>query len=424
MNVLDKLAYKYYYNKDYDFVGENYHQLYPALHRYPATMIPQIGIKLLNDYNIPKNAKMLDPYCGSGSSFVAGLHYGLSDFIGYDLNPLAVMITKAKLTLIDKNQIIKITEKLISKLYINMDLYYNNKLYISNNILTNITNCNYWLSRKAQQELLIIDHTIKEVITDKNINNLILLAFSTTLREISYVRNNEFKLFRIKNIDDFTIDGISAFIKNINKIVSDYLNYYYEILDYNKPKYDIYNQVADRKYAGYDIILTSPPYGDSRTTVAYGQFSAFINEWLGCKEARKLDKYLLGGKTDRKRILYNKGIVSDYINDISKKDIKRACEVSAFYYDLSSDIEKFSSLINNKGLVFFIVSNRTVKEIELPTDQFIAEMFEYNGLKHIETIKRKISNKTMPLRNSPTNKAGKTASTMKYEYIVICSKNL
>ena len=55
----------------------------------------------------------------------------------------------------------------------------------------------------------------------------------------------------------------------------------------------------------FDIILTSPPYGDSRTTVAYGQFSTFINEWLGFKEARKLDKQLLGGKVDKNKKMYD-----------------------------------------------------------------------------------------------------------------------
>jgi len=28
------------------------------------------------------------------------------------------------------------------------------------------------------------------------------------------------------------------------------------------------------------MVVTSPPYGDSRTTVAYGQFSRWANEWF------------------------------------------------------------------------------------------------------------------------------------------------
>jgi DNA modification methylase len=38
-----------------------------------------------------------------------------------------------------------------------------------------------------------------------------------------------------------------------------------------------------------DLIVTSPPYGDSKTTVAYGQFSRLANQWLGIRNANKID---------------------------------------------------------------------------------------------------------------------------------------
>ena len=66
------------------------------------------------------------------------------------------------------------------------------------------------------------------------------------------------------------------------------------------------------------------------------------------------------------------------------------------------------------------MGNRTVKNVQLPTDQFIAEKFEQNGLKHLITYERLLSSKAMPSRNSPTNKTGKTVNTMLYEYIVVC----
>jgi tRNA G10 N-methylase Trm11 len=42
------------------------------------------------------------------------------------------------------------------------------------------------------------------------------------------------------------------------------------------------------KENSFDVVLTSPPYGDSKTTVAYGQFSTLSNEWLGIDYARKI----------------------------------------------------------------------------------------------------------------------------------------
>jgi len=58
----------------------------------------------------------------------------------------------------------------------------------------------------------------------------------------------------------------------------------------------------------------------------------------------------------------------------------------------------------------------------LPTDEITSEMFKLNGFQHIETIIRRIPNKRMPSKNSPTNVKGKKDSTMNYEYIVVMQK--
>ncbi len=78
--------------------------------------------------------------------------------------------------------------------------------------------------------------------------------------------------------------------------------------------------------------------------------------------------------------------------------------------------------LKKNGKIIYVVGNRRVKNIELPTDQFIAEKFEENGFKHLLTYKRILSNKSMPSKNSPENKKGKTLNTMLYEYIVVCEK--
>jgi hypothetical protein len=60
--------YKVVRNTKYDYIGQSYSSSYPNLHKYPATMLPQIGIDVLKELNISKGS-LLDPYCSSGSSF-------------------------------------------------------------------------------------------------------------------------------------------------------------------------------------------------------------------------------------------------------------------------------------------------------------------------------------------------------------------
>ncbi len=180
---------------------------------------------------------------------------------------------------------------------------------------------------------------------------------------------------------------------------------------------NFYNEIDRQQQRGMFKFFA---YGDSKTTVAYGQFSTFINEWLGFKDARKLDTKLLGGL--RSKILYTKGDVGDVIQEIAKLDLKRALEVSSFYYDLEASIKNILPFLAKQALIFFVVGNRRVKNIVLPTNRFIVEVLCMNGCRHISTIDRKISNKSMPLRNSPTNNAGIKVKTMDTEKIIVCRK--
>ena len=141
---------------------------------------------------------------------------------------------------------------------------------------------------------------------------------------------------------------------------------------------------------------------------------------MGIEYARKIDNLLMGG--NKSKTLFTKGIISDYINEINLSNNKRALEISSFYYDLEKSIMNVSKAVKKNGKIIYVVGNRRVKNIELPTDQFIAEKFEENGFKHLLTYKRILSNKSMPSKNSPENKKGKTLNTMLYEYIVVCEK--
>lgn len=393
------------YNPKYDFLGQSYASMYPNLHKYPATMLPQIGYELLKEFKAKKTA-LLDSYCGSGSSFISGLEYGIKHFVGFDLNPLAILISKAKLNYIERESLLREKAKLLE-----------NMVKIIEVKKANITNIDFWIEKQAQVDLALIFHHLNNT-KEWNIKNLFLLAFSETLREASYTRNNEFKLFRMKDYENYKPNTHKIFKEKLDSLIDDYLSFYQHKI--KNITHNITNSSFTNTTEKFDTILTSPPYGDSKTTVAYGQFSTFINEYLGVKNARKLDSQLLGGKKSKE--LYNRGIMQEYIKEIAKIDSKRALEVSSFYVDLERSILKLINVLNVGAKTFFVVGNRQVKKIQLPTDKFIAEVFCNNGFKHLTTIRRKISNKAMPLKNSPTNKIGILSNTMNEEWIVVCEK--
>ena len=172
----------------------------------------------------------------------------------------------------------------------------------------------------------------------------------------------------------------------------------------------------------YDVVLASPPYGDSKTTVAYGQFSMFSNSWaFNIDDARSLDKRMMGGIAN-KEVIKLESLIDTQIQQIASANIQRAKEISSFYVDLSHSISDVANTVVRGGFSIYVVGNRTVKGVNLATDQFIAEQFEKNNFRHIITYERIISNKRMPKLNSPSNITGNKSSTMNKEFIVISKR--
>ena len=372
-------------------------------------MLPQIGIQLFKELDIKKGV-LLDPYCGTGSSFLAGIVSGLDEFCGFDINPLAILIAKAKYTKISRKRFLGYKEKVIKSISKGID----------NLEEPNVTNLNFWFSRCSIKNLNIIKHSILHEVSDLRYQGFFWVAFSETVRHVSYTRNGEFKLYRMEEEKrrKFKPDVLDTFSKSLNKIEKIYSTTYKPLL--KGKKFSLYTQEFASNRKKYDVVLTSPPYGDSRTTVAYGQYSTLSNEWMGVKNARKIDSSLMGGCSVDS--LYRNSILENPIKKISKQDAKRAFQVSAFYMDLENSIQRVANAVRMKGTAIYVVGNRTVKNVTLPTDQFIAEQFERNGFKHLFTYERNISSKVMPAQNSPTNMVGAKVKTMHKEYLVICKK--
>jgi hypothetical protein len=333
---------------------------------------------------------------------------------GFDINPLAVLISKVKFTKIPVNEFTEIRQILIKNVF---EFLENNIKYLKH---PQITNIEFWFSKEVINKLTVIQHFINQI-ENENIRNFFLIPFSETVRECSYTRNNEFKLYRMK-LEDVLIfkpDVIGVFFKKLEEIFATYMKFYFPKLG-NEVDVNVQYSTFQPQNNFFDVVLTSPPYGDSRTTVAYGQFSTLSNEWLGVQYARKIDGMLMGGVKPKFNI--TEGVISGYISQINEVDNKRALEVSSFYNDLGDSIKKVANSVKKGGKIIYVVGNRTVKNVQLPTDQFIAEKFEENGFKHMFTYERTLSNKAMPSKNSPTNKTGKTVNTMLFEYIVVCEK--
>ena len=408
-----------YKDESWDFREADTKEYTHCFHTYPAMMIPQIARKLLNQYGV-EGGWLLDPYCGTGTSLVEASLFGMHS-VGCDINPLVRLIATTKSTPICLSTLDKTLNKL------NDDLFQIEfqEIKVPDAPIPNILNLGYWFSEEVIRCLAYLRVWIDKI-EDETVRNFILVAFSETVREVSYTRNGEFKLYRMsaKKLEHFNPDVFGIFSKKLNRNrhgLEAFLEKRKSVEASVSGANTVHSELPmPRPLGGYDLVITSPPYGDSQTTVAYGQFSRLAAEWIGLPNARKIDKLTMGGQHSKE--ILTDSPVTEAIAEIRSVDEKRAREVSAFYIDLGHSINSVAQVLSSNATICYVVGNRRVKEVMLPTDAFIVSAFRRHGFIHKATIVRNIPNKRMPKRNSPTNVAGETSITMHEENIVVCQR--
>ena len=404
--------YKRTINQTLSFVGEPLIRDRHRIHAYPAMLHPMLIDYLLKNY-ANDNDIIFDPFCGSG---VTLLQSSLNSHhsIGIDINPLALLIAQAKCIDYDIRQLKSEFEQFL------LDINYTTKTDIPP-----ITNIEYWYKEDVINDLGRIRYILKN--NDYQYLDFFITCFAHICRNQSLTRNGEFKRYRmaVDKVEIFQGDVVNKLYKHIEMAIK-------QIETTTKPtvqptiNLDNSEKGIDDNIK-YDFVITSPPYGDSRTTVAYGQYSSFGMDWT--KDLTRfeqinytIDNECIGKKGEIDQEIYQNAFLTDILEKIKDVDVKRSNDVLYFFNGYYKVIKNVIENLNDKGKLAFVVGNRTVKGHQIPMDQITARFFEMLGLNYNNIFVRDISSKVMPTRNSPTNIPGKTNSTMRHEYIVMFSK--
>jgi len=404
----------------WDYKGEKTKSYTHGFHSYPAMFIPQVARRLLETYS-KKEDTICDIFCGSGTALVESRLLGRNAY-GIDLNPLAIFLASVKTN--------EINPSILSKKYFNL-LNKINQLKDKKADRPNFNNIDFWFKEKVILKLATIKKAIKEI-EDTKIRNFFLVSFSETVRLSSNTNCGEFKLVRIKSdkLEKHNPDVLGIFRKKTELNIEKMKAFFQDVNQktWAKPFYGDTSKINTIKSNSIDCIITSPPYGDSSTTVAYGQFSRLSAQWIDIFEdpnsASGVDRKLLGGKAaNNLSHSLNSAHLQESLKKVQEADKKRAREVLSFYLGLNDCLKKAHEILKQKKYFCLVIGNRTVKQVRLPTDFIIAELGEKIGFTCEDIFVRNIPGKRMPIKNSPTNIAGKLEETMTKESIVVLRKN-
>lgn len=410
--------------------GENYSRddFARSILNYPAMMVPSVQepiiVKLSEALN--KNVSLLDPFMGASNTLVTGMKYGMNVF-GQDINPLSILLSQVKTSFYSVEELVDAEKRFIG--IISSDN--------SNIVEVAFTNIDKWFTKNIQIELSKIYRAIRGE-QSLQIRKFFWIVLAETIRLTSNDRTSTFKMHMrpIEEINSRQVSALKTFIsvskKNI-KNIGDYIS----VLILNgwikNGKYvkfidvvwgDTNAEIKTNKT--FNLLVTSPPYGDNQTTVTYGQFSYLPLQWIPIEDIDKtipmdylrtiqsIDSKSLGGQIKEDlndiedKIFKKSKTLERFINQFKEhRDRKKAEKVTRFINDLDSSIDKVLPRMKKDSFLVWTIGNRNVNKQLVQNDLILKELFNSKGIDLFTDLEREILSKRMPGRNNFSNMMSK-----------------
>ena len=265
-----------------------------GLHEYKGRFNPQIVRFLLNYLSTSSKPKVLDPFCGSGTTVVEATLRGMQA-VGIDANPLASFLSNAKVAALTMSaEDIEAALKVVLKAAKRKSTF----------TLKSDARTNY-LEKWFTPEVLILIERLRIIIRQKagRAESILLALVSDLLREYSLQEPSDLRIRR--RISPFPREPFlslfetksKAFIRNL--IAAQEVT---GILETNSRAFVDDSRRLRRQTANngahslYDLVITSPPYA---TALPYIDTQRLSLVWLGLssvKEIRSLEAFAVGSR--------------------------------------------------------------------------------------------------------------------------------
>jgi DNA modification methylase len=336
-----------------------------TFYRYPAAFSPIFAETIINIFTKPSDV-ILDPFVGGGTSAVEAFALQRK-FYGIDVNPLSVLVSKVKTTILSYKKIIfikKFNEKIVNtkinfkskrrKNHSNLSHYFNTKNF-SNEEIRKINQIKAGLEQYHFASNKIKDVTVRNFLT--------CLLLRTTKNILDNVRPiGSFKKFKLD------------LVNNCNRMLSDMVDFEKE-LEINKSIYGSHNKVKilksdilklrkinSLKKGKIKLILTSPPYPG--INISY-------NRWQ------------LHGRRDTKLPYWIMNTKAPVFTKLNYKHGKKR-ELNDYYQNMTKVFRNLRPYCSSNCLIVKLLSFRNkIKEFRM-----YREAMDKAGLEEIKILKK------------------------------------
>lgn len=399
-------------------------------HRYPAKFIPQIVKKLMVDFTSPGDL-VCDPFGGCGTTLVEAKLIGRNS-VGFDINPVAKMITQTKVTPIEPVKLERFKKYLYSKI--------DAPVLAISEIKHHDRIC-YWFDQHTIHDLEHIFSAIMSV-KDYEIRRFFLCAFSHNLKNCSRWLMKSIKptVDKNKNIPN----PYESYKRHLASMIRKNTDFYNTLFHNGHLSTDtkMYRTDSTKKWpvaqGTVDLVITSPPYVTSYEYADLHQISLF---WFGdypqyfkhwCKHNQEFSDFrrtFIGTSTKAElKGIYNSGLAQDIVNRLAEKDRALSIDVSNYFIDMKKVFSQMYTALRPGGVASIIIGNTKLKGVDILNAEVVDEQMRNAGFITKELIKRELSNKMItPWRDLQTGKFTSLGNPNKlrvyeFEYISVMMK--
>jgi len=298
-----------------------------------------------------------------------------------------------------------------------------------------------WFSARVKAELKALLLWLNGLRLDEGERVLVAAIVSATVREVSYCRNDQWKLHRISLTARrrFSPSTWHVFARRLTSAIQELkiapaLPGSVNVIRGSSLELQRLLRRHDH-HEKFDAVLTSPPYGDSRSTVQYGAMSGISLAVL--RYLRHLDvEMMLGGEIDRNCLGgsiprpsdVQSGLVEPrYWAGAQSNDARN--RVAHFLHDLEVSCAQVSPVLRTGGTAVFVTSRRRVGGWRLHLDKFVVDAFESRKFSLQSATTRRIIMKVTPStidrsgRSSVGSHTGHAVRTMREEQVLVFKKD-
>jgi len=372
INKLDKI--------DWSSKGYKTQYLTHKFHPYPARFIPQIPSIFMRLFTNPHDI-ILDPFCGCGTTNVEALLNNRHS-IGIDLNPLAVLIAKVKVTPLSSREI-TLLDRIIDSIKVKFKKYECGEYKLDyEEIIHKLPKrkiSKYFIDNPdLTAKLMIIKESIKELLEQDEINvaNFLKVALSATIWSIT---ENKGKI------------SVNRFFDKVKMMKEEIINLKSSLHDF--PITLIIE--GDARFLPLDdnvvdLIVTSPPYVNALDYHRIHMYSMF---WLDL-DFKKFRKHEIGAHS---HFIHNRfRLLSKYLGDILRA------------------LLEMNRVLKDSKFTIIVVGNSIIEYEFIESWKFISDMASKVGFKLIKVYHRPID----PSRKYTSRDIG----NINDEYIIILQK--